>query len=76
MWTLTNPHPFLITNILGCRECKSKEIIIEQKTKMFESRTPAGATEQLLGWEKPHAQTVAWSLENALSDTANWQTKK
>ena len=43
---------------------------------MFESRTPAGATEQLLGWEKPHAQTVAWSLENALSDTANWQTKK
>ena len=28
---------------------------------MFESRISAGATEKLLGWEKPHAKTVAWS---------------
>ena len=28
---------------------------------MFESRISVGATEKLLGWEKPHAKTVAWS---------------
>ena len=30
---------------------------------MFESRISAGATEKLLGWEKSHAQTVAWSYD-------------
>ena len=30
---------------------------------MFESRIPAGATERLPGWEKPHAKTVAWSCD-------------
>ena len=70
---------------LGCvqRECKPNETMIEEYTKMFESRISAGATEKLLGWEKPHAQTVAWSYEmdghaqkNALSVTVNWQTRK
>ena len=29
----------------------------------FESRIAAGATEKLLGWQKPHALTVAWSYD-------------
>ena len=44
-------------------ECKPNETLIEQYTKMFESRISAGATEKLLGWQKPHAQTVAWSYD-------------
>ena len=44
-------------------ECKPNEIMIEEYTKMFESRVPAGATEKLPGWEKPHAKTVAWSYD-------------
>ena len=65
---------------LGCvqRECKPNETMIEEYTKMFESRISAGATEKLLGWEKPNAQTVAWSCEmdghaqkNAMSVTVN-----
>ena len=31
--------------------------------KMFESRTPAGATEKLPWWWGPHAKTVAWSYD-------------
>ena len=27
------------------------------------SRISAGATEKLLGWKKPHAQTVAWTCD-------------
>ena len=30
---------------------------------MFESRISAGATEELPGWEKLHAKTVAWSYD-------------
>ena len=30
---------------------------------MFESRTSAGATEKLPGWDKPHAKTSAWSCD-------------
>ena len=30
---------------------------------MFESRISAGATEKITGWQKPHAQTVAWSYD-------------
>ena len=47
----------------GCtqRECKQNETIIEQYTKMFESRLCAGAKEKLPGRQKPHTQTVAWS---------------
>ena len=31
--------------------------------KMFESRISAGATEKLPGWQRPQAQTVAWSYD-------------
>ena len=43
---------------LGCtqRECKPNEPIIDEYTKMFESRISAGATAILAGWEKPHAK--------------------
>ena len=59
------PTSFLDHVYLGCtqRECKPTETIIEQYTKMFESRISAAATEKLPGWEKPHAQTVAWSYD-------------
>ena len=30
---------------------------------MFESRMSAGTTEELPGWEKPHATTAAWSCD-------------
>ena len=30
---------------------------------MFELRVSAGATENLREWEKPHANTVAWSYD-------------
>ena len=60
---LDEPTSFLDHVYLGCtqRECEPNEIIIEQYTEMFESRTSAGATEKLPGWEKPHTKTVAWS---------------
>ena len=38
-------------------------LTIDQYTKMFESRISAGATDKLLGWEKAHAKTVAWSYD-------------
>ena len=59
------PTSFLDHVYLGCtpRECKPKETIIEQYTKMFESRISAGATEKLSGWQKPHAQTEKWSYD-------------
>ena len=62
---LDEPISFLDHVYLGCtqRECKPNETIIEQYTKMFESRISAGATEKLPGWEKPQAQTVAWSCD-------------
>ena len=61
------PTSFLDHVYLGCtqRECKPKEAIIEQHTKMCESRISAGATEKLTGWQKPHAQTSAWSYDMA-----------
>ena len=30
---------------------------------MFESQISVGATEKMLGWEKLHAKTVAWSYD-------------
>ena len=39
------------------------ETIIDENRKVFESRYSVGATEKLSGWEKPHAQTVAWSYD-------------
>ena len=44
-------------------DCKAKESIIEQKTKMFESRVSAGATVKFPGWDKPRAKTSAWSYD-------------
>ena len=38
-----------------------EERIVEEYKNMLESRISSGATEKLLGWEKPHAKTVAWS---------------
>ena len=60
---IDEPTSFLDDVFLGCtpRECKPKETIIEQYTKMFKSRISAGSTEELSGWQKPHAQTAAWS---------------
>ena len=63
---LDEPTSFLDHVYLGCstqRECKPKEIIVEEYTKMFRSRVSAGATEKLPGCEKPHAKTVAWSYD-------------
>ena len=44
---LDEPTSFLDHVYLGCsqRECKSNETIIEEFSKMFESRISAGATD-------------------------------
>ena len=62
---LDEPTSLLDHVYLGCtrRESKSNEIIPDEYRRMFESRVTARATEKLLGWEKPHAQTVAWSYD-------------
>ena len=39
----------------------------------FESRIFVGTTENLPGWEKLHAKTVAWSYDK---DSVSWRTKK
>ena len=59
---LDEPTSFLDRVYLGRaqRECKPNEVIIEEYTKVLESRISAGATEKLPGWEKPHAKTRAW----------------
>ena len=59
------PTSFLYHVYLGRtqRECKPTETGIEQYTKMFESRMSARVTEKLPGWQKPHAQTEAWSYD-------------
>ena len=78
---LDEPISFLDHVYLGCtqRERKVNEIVVEQHKKMFESRISSGATENFEGWEKPDAQTVAWSYDmeghaqkNASSGTVNW----
>ena len=48
---LDEPTSFLDHVNLGCtqRECKPNEIIIEQYTKMFESRVSAGTNDNYLG---------------------------
>ena len=62
-WSWRTKTSFLDRVYLQCiqPECKPNETIIEQHKKKFESRISAGATEKLPWWEKPHAQTVAWS---------------
>ena len=56
---------FLDHVCLGCtqRECKSNESVVDENRNMFESRVSAGATEQLPGWEKSHANRIAWSCD-------------
>ena len=51
---LDEPTSFLDHIYLGCtqRECKPNDIIIEEYTKMFESRVSPGATEKLPGLGK------------------------
>ena len=75
---LGEPTSFLDHVYLGCtrRECKPNEAIKEQYTRMFESRISAGATEKLLGWQKPLAQTKAFSCDMEGHDTVMWQTRK
>ena len=60
-----NLRPLFDLVYLECtqRECKPNEIIVEEYTKMFESRVSGGATEKLLEWEKLHAKTTAWSYD-------------
>ena len=60
---INEPASFLDHVHLGCtqRECKPNETLNEQYKKMSESRISAGAMEKWPWWEKPHAQTVAWS---------------
>ena len=62
---IDEPTSFFDHVYLGCtqRACKPYETIIEQDTKMFESRISAGATEKIPGWEKPNAKTIAWSYD-------------
>ena len=70
---LDEPTSLLDFVFLGCtqRECKPNETIIEYFSKMFESRISAGATDNLLVWQQPHAQAAAMG-----SDTVNWHTRK
>ena len=58
---LGEPTSFLDHKKVGCtqRECKPNEDIVNQHREVFESRISAG-----LGWAKPHAETVAWSLRH------------
>ena len=62
---IDEPTSFLDHVYLACTQwvCKPNETIIEQHTKMFESRISAGATVKLSGWQQLHAQTVAWSYD-------------
>ena len=63
---LDEPTTFLDHVYLGCtqREYKPKEIIIEEFSKIFESRISAGATEKILVWEKPHAKNCCVLLRH------------
>ena len=81
MWMKKNVHldeptSFLDHVFLGCTQlaCKPDEIIVEECTKMFDSRSSAGAM-KIYWCAKNHAKTVAWSddmeghaRKSALSD--------
>ena len=62
---LDEPTTFLDHENLGeaQREYNSNEIFVERYTEMLKSRTSAGTTEKLTGWERPHAKTVALSYD-------------
>ena len=76
MKDVEEPTSFLDHVYLGCtqRESKPNEKIIEQHSKMFESRISAGSTEKLPGWDKLRAEASAWSYD--MEGIANWQTKR
>ena len=61
---LDEPSSFFDHVCLGCtqRECKPNDNIIEQYTKVFESRISAVPTEKLLGWVKPQTKTICMVL--------------
>ena len=80
---LTKPTSFNDHVFLGCtqRECKPNETVIEQYTKMFESRISAGATEKY--WDgknlthKPQRGSAAWKdmLQHWLMDAVDWHPR-
>ena len=43
------------------RECNPNTKIAQENKDLLESLIPAGTIKQLLGWEKSHADTIAWS---------------
>ena len=84
MWLLDEPTSFLDHVYLGCieRQCKPNETIIEQYTKMFESRISAEAIKNYQdGRNRTHELQrgpTTWNdmLKNALNDTVKWLRKK
>ena len=78
---LGEPTSFLGHVYLGRtqRECKPNETSIDEYRKIFESRSSAGATEKLPGWEKPSRTNCRVALrhrsceKSALKDLANWR---
>ena len=81
---IDEPASFLDHVYLGCieRSCKPNGTIIEQYTKMFESRISAEAIKNYQDdrnrtHKLQHGPTT-WNdmLNNALNDTVKWQRKK
>ena len=78
---LGEPTSFLDHVYLGRtqRECKPNETSIDEYRKIFESRSSAGATEKLPGWEKPSRTNCRVALrqrsceKSALKDLASWR---
>ena len=79
-----NRHRFLTMHSWSAlkRRCTSNEGIVDEYRKMFESPISAGTTDKLLGLERSHANTIAWSYDmeghakNAWNDISNWRTKR
>ena len=45
------------------RERKPNDILVDEYSKMFESRISAGATEKLAGSAEVNAHVIAWSYD-------------
>ena len=62
---LGEPTSFLDRVYLGCtqRECQISKDIVDNYRTMFESRISVGATQKLLGLEKPDANLSTWSYD-------------
>ena len=85
MWTLTNTHHFLTMCTLDAPSVNANRMTqsLNSTRRCLNHVFSAGATEKSPGWEKPHAETSAWSYgmeghaqKNACNDTVNWQTRK